>query len=183
MTSFRCFLTLAVLLAGYLNLKPAQAQAPTFDRAIACGGSTNSFGGARQVAVDGLGNTIAAGQFNGSTLIGNTLLMSANTGSSSQPTPDVYVAKLDAAGAYVWAAQAGGLGWDYVNGIAVDAAGDVYVTGSFASYSVTFGPNIVLYNSSAASEVFVAKLTVLPGSGSGPSAAGAPATTCQQPWP
>lgn len=164
----------------------AEAQTPAFDRAVACG-SASGFSGAQQVAVDGQGNTLAAGHFTEPVLIGNALLTAAGPSPGPGLTPsDVFVAKLDAAGAYVWAVQAGGALWDYVTGVAADAAGDVYVTGYFESFSMAFG-NLTLYNSSAAGEAYVAKLSGATGQwlwarrcgGVGPDVAAAVAVSAQ----
>ncbi|MBN1661547.1 MAG: SBBP repeat-containing protein [Anaerolineae bacterium] len=52
---------------------------------------------------------------------------------------DIFVAKLDASGAYQWHTFYGaGSSWDYGGGIVLDAAGNVYVTGS--SYATWDGP-------------------------------------------
>lgn len=101
-----------------------------------------------------------AGYFTGTVGLGNTQLTAAGSSPTypNQPPADVFVAKLDAAGNYAWASQVTGDSWENATGIAVDAAGDVYVTGYFESYSVRFG-STTLFNSSAGAEVFVAKLS------------------------
>ena len=104
-----------------LSAAVTAAQTPSFDRAVTCAYSPDYGAGPRQVVVDGQGNTIAAGHFNGSVVVGNTLLTSVGT---IPGVTDIFVAKLDASGAYAWAAQANGTEWDYVTGIAVDAAGN-----------------------------------------------------------
>ena len=158
-----CFLRSSPFLAALFLVVmalPVQAQAPAFDRAVTCTASPGGYAwGPKQLAVDGQGNTFAAGQFGGTAVLGSTVLTAAGTGSgpTNPAPPDVFVAKLNATGNYAWAAQTTGTLWEDVAGVAVDAAGNVYVTGSFESYSVAFG-GITLFNSSAASEVFVAKL-------------------------
>ncbi len=53
---------------------------------------------------------------------------------------DIFVAKYDPDdGTLLWAKRAGGSNIDDGNGIAIDGAGNSYVTGFFSS-SVTFGP-------------------------------------------
>jgi hypothetical protein len=44
---------------------------------------------------------------------------------------DIFVHKLDASGNFVWAKSFGGIDYDWVNSIALDASGNVYTTGSF----------------------------------------------------
>ena len=68
---------------------------------------------------------------------------------------DVWVARLDAAGNGIWAVRYGGAGDERDPRVAVDAAGDVYVTGSFTG-QVAFGAvNLVALGDT---DVFIAKL-------------------------
>jgi len=68
---------------------------------------------------------------------------------------DIWVAKLDTQGNGVWATSFGSAGEDRDPRIAIDAAGDVYVTGSFTG-QVAFGAiNLV---SQGGPDVFLAKL-------------------------
>ena len=132
----------------------AQAQGPSFEWAVTCGVGSQPTAGASPVrlVVDAQGNTYVAGSFAGTVTIGSFTLTSLGSG-------DVFVAKLDPQGNYLWVTTAGGTGGDGANCIALDGAGGVYVGGGFGSYSIGFGPgNIRLYNSSADTEVFVVKL-------------------------
>jgi hypothetical protein len=68
---------------------------------------------------------------------------------------DIFVAKLDGNGDGVWAVRYGGAGDEHDPRVAVDPAGDVYVTGSFTN-QVAFGAvNLV---SKGASDIFIVKL-------------------------
>ncbi|HEX7843169.1 MAG TPA: hypothetical protein VF469_37115, partial [Kofleriaceae bacterium] len=68
---------------------------------------------------------------------------------------DIWVAKLDDKGDGVWAVHYGGTGNDQDPRIAVDAAGDIYVAGSFTN-QVAFGAvNLI---SKGGQDIFVAKL-------------------------
>jgi hypothetical protein len=68
---------------------------------------------------------------------------------------DVWVAKLDAAGDGIWAVHYGGTGDDRDPRIAIDAAGDVYVGGSFSN-QVAFGAiNLI---SKGGFDIFLVKL-------------------------
>src|SRR5262249_19075692 len=51
--------------------------------------------------------------------------------SSFNGDSDAFVAKVDATGNLVWATYLGGTGNDRATGVALDTAGDVYVTGFF----------------------------------------------------
>jgi uncharacterized repeat protein (TIGR01451 family) len=72
---------------------------------------------------------------------------------------DVFVSKLNSAGAFVWAKQLGGTGIDYGESIAVDAAGNVYTTGLFGS-TADFDPGPGSFNltSVGSSDAFISKL-------------------------
>jgi hypothetical protein len=111
------------------------------------GGTADDFGNA--IAADAAGNTYITGYFL-STNINFSGTILTNSGSA-----DVFVAKYNSAGNLVWAQADGGSGYDVGNGIAVDAAGNSYVTGFFYSSIATFG-NITLTNSGQ-NNVFIVK--------------------------
>ena len=145
-----------LLLIGSFGAWPVrgQAPAPTFDWATACGlpGLTTSSVAGGHLALDAAGNAYVAGSFTGTARFGATVLTSA-----SPDAPDVFVAKVDTAGNYLWAQSAGGSGYDWASAIAVDAQGNAYVTGYFSSLSAAFG-RLPLFNASAAGDTFVARL-------------------------
>ncbi|WZP00900.1 hypothetical protein EP7_002559 [Isosphaeraceae bacterium EP7] len=62
---------------------------------------------------------------------------------TSQGGTDVFVTKLTTTGAVDWAVTFGGTGGDYANGIAVDAAGNLYLAGNYSSATVDFDPDPV----------------------------------------
>ncbi len=88
------------------------------------------------VAVDGTGNVYVTGSFQGSADFnpggsGGTLAAAGGT--------DVFIAKYDANGNYLWAKGISGSDTEHGFGIAVDSTGNVYVTGTFEG-SVDFNP-------------------------------------------
>ena len=110
----------------------------------------------RGAVADAQGNTYFTGIFGGTVRFGSISL----TGTSGY---DVFVAKRDPTGTYLWAVKGGGLGSKQVLGLAVDATGDVVVTGYFDSSTISFG-SILLTNAaqptaSLSNDVFVAKLS------------------------
>jgi hypothetical protein len=52
---------------------------------------------------------------------------------------DVFLAKFDSTGNFVWAQQAGGSLSEYAQALAVDGAGNCYITGYYGSNPATFG--------------------------------------------
>ncbi|MBW6514902.1 MAG: hypothetical protein K0B87_09150 [Candidatus Syntrophosphaera sp.] len=98
--------------------------------------------------VDASGNSFVTGYFYASATFGGSVITSAGLS-------DIFVAKLDPAGNWVWASRAGGPYHDFGNAITVGGAGLIFVTGSFESIA-SFGSTSL--TSSGASDIF---LTVL----------------------
>ncbi len=108
------------------------------------GGSARGYG----IAVDAAANIYVTGCFGGTGTFGSTSL-------TSNGNNDVFAAKLDTNGNWLWVKSAGGVDPDYGWGIAVDAAANVYLTGHFW-YTATFGATTL--TSTSVSDIFIAKL-------------------------
>ena len=102
------------------------------------------------IAIDDNGNSYVTGYFSETATFGSYSLTS-----SGEYDKDIYVAKMDANGNWLWAVQAGGIGYDYGLGIAIDDNENSYLTGSFMD-TATFGSYSI--TSSGDSEIFVAKM-------------------------
>src|SRR5262249_49941950 len=76
------------------------------------------------ITVDARGNVYATGSFTETVTIGSQTL-------TSRGDSDGFLAKLDPSGQIQWVRQFGGTGHDYMGDVGVDAAGNVYTTGSF----------------------------------------------------
>ena len=105
-------------------------------------GYGGSAGGAG-IAVDGSGNVYTTGSFNGTDLgfdpnNSDDQLTSSNSGSDD----NAYVSKLNASGQYVYGVILGYGGTAYGAGIAVDASGNAYTTGTFSGTDLSFDPNL-----------------------------------------
>ncbi|MDP3220981.1 MAG: hypothetical protein Q8S73_43250 [Deltaproteobacteria bacterium] len=98
---------------------------------------THSFGSAKDVATDGVGNIFAVGQFSG--LISS---FPASATLESAGGTDGFVESLTSTGAYRWALRVGGSGNDRVLGVSADASGNVYVIGEFSG-TVDLGGGLV----------------------------------------
>ena len=102
------------------------------------------------VAVDAAGNAFVVGHFSGTVTFGATQLTSAGA-------RDGFLAKYSPAGQVLWVRALGGAGFDVVNAVAVDAAGNCYLTGNYEGVA-NIGA-IALPNTSASSfsDAFIAK--------------------------
>ncbi len=106
------------------------------------------------VSLDSRGNIYLTGSFTYTADFGGYVLTSAYT-----MTPNLFAAKLDGSGNWMWAQQAGGNGPDIGYSIAVDDLGMSYVTGSFGNPAV-FGDTTL--TSVGDLDIFVAKLSSPP---------------------
>lgn len=108
------------------------------------------------IALGPTGSIYVTGKFFKTATFGSTKL-TATTGGSADG--DLFVAKLSPSGVPLWAVKAGGHKYDISRGIAVDQAGNAYITGTFAG-SGSFGSHKVSSNSDD-HDLFVAKLSSL----------------------
>ncbi|HUU70668.1 MAG TPA: SBBP repeat-containing protein, partial [Planctomycetota bacterium] len=108
----------------------------------------------RSVATDVSGNVIVTGRtsFTGWPWISNGFDTSYNGGSY-----DVFVIKLTASGVHVWSTYLGGSGEDVGNAVAVDASGNVLVTGNTDSSDWVAGGFDTSFNGFR--DAFVAKIS------------------------
>jgi hypothetical protein len=140
---------------------------PAFELAQTCGSARfpGLAYGPAAVVPDGQGHTYVAGTFTGTARFGSAVLTATpRPGRTSTDSTDVFVAKLDAQGNYLWAVRAGGELEDFATALALDNTGHVFVAGHFKSYSLGFGPGVpALFNSSGGYEVFVARLDAATG--------------------
>lgn len=74
-------------------------------------------------------------------------------------TSDIFVTKHDAAGNTVWAKTFGGTDGEIGNSIAVDATGNVYITGWYTSSTIAFGTSTLTNSGSGSSDIFIVKLS------------------------
>ncbi len=119
---------------------------PHFEWATKAGGNYSDEG--YSITVDNQGNSYITGYFQNTAIFGSTTF-------TSNGYYDIFIAKLDANGNYLWAKKAGGNSEDVGSSIAVDSQGNSYVTGYFNN-TATFG-NTTL-TSSGSRDVFITKL-------------------------
>ena len=111
------------------------------------GGSSNDYGNA--VTTDVSGNSYVAGHFRASAAFGSHTIV-------SKGDYDIFVAKLNPSGTFLWATGAGGAGNDQARGVALDAAGNIFAVGNFSSLSAAFGTTTLF---ASAVDIFVTKLS------------------------
>ncbi|QKK02869.1 MAG: hypothetical protein HND55_09570 [Pseudomonadota bacterium] len=139
------FIRLGLIIAAACWLTvPAWAVWPT-----GAGGSGDDMGQATAVGPNG--DVFVVGSFTGQALFGGATVISA------RGTRDIFVARYNAAGTLQWVRRAGGSLADEGRGVAVDSAGNVYITGAFVN-NADFGPFDVA-SASLDGDVFIAKLS------------------------
>ena len=120
-------ITLGLLVIVFATLSPAQTPEHLWSKGLGGFGNDVPFG----VAVDASGNVVVVGDFQNAVDFGGGTFVSAGS-------RDIYVAKYDANGLHQWSKRFGSAGDDIGLNVAVDASGNVFVTGWFAG-AVDFG--------------------------------------------
>ncbi len=145
------------ILTAYCLLPTVLHAQPAFFFAKQMGGTANDDG--MSIALDAGGNIYTTGGFGGGT--GGTADFDPGApvvNLTSAGVYDIFVSKLDASGNFVWAKRMGGTGNDVGFSIAVDAGGNIYITGYFEG-TADFDPDAPVVNlTSASRDMFVTKL-------------------------
>lgn len=105
------------------------AQSPDWQWAKSVGGINDE--DSRSVSTDAGGNVYITGRFMSSSITFDTTTLT-NAGSG-----DIFIVKYDSSGNVLWAKSIGGAGYEQGLGISSDINGNVYLTGSFGSTSLT----------------------------------------------
>ncbi|MFK7946320.1 MAG: SBBP repeat-containing protein [Saprospiraceae bacterium] len=118
------------------------------------GGGSNDHG--RSIALDGLGNLYVAGDFDG--------LMDFDPGvglnlKDVQGGSDIFIAKYDVQGQFLWAKTFGGNGVETCRDMVIDGNGDLIITGVFQG-TADFDPNggVSSMTSAGSYDAFIVKL-------------------------
>lgn len=112
------------------------------------GGATNDQG--RAVITDAAGDVYLTGHFRGAGTFGTSNVV-------SRGAEDLFLAKLDSSGQWLWTSAAGGTNTDEGRSVAIDREGSCYAAGVFFG-SAIFGTNAV--TSRGQTDVVVAKANV-----------------------
>ena len=147
--------TLLALCVGVSPASPAQAASGDHLWARSIGGGGADVG--HSVAADASGNLYITGIFGGTVDFdpGPELFDLVSVADYY----DMYVAKFDKDGNFVWARNMGGAEFDVAYSIAVDASGNVYTTGIFRGIA-DFDPGVGIASliSAGGQDIFVSKL-------------------------
>lgn len=117
----------------------------------------NASYGNNSLAIDGSGNLYLTGFFTGTNVDfdpgAGTAFLSSVAGSN-----DIYIAKYDLNGNYLWAKSIGSTGSETGNEMRTDAAGNFFLAGNFSA-SVDFdpGPGTTVLTSTGSTDVFFTK--------------------------
>ncbi|MBN4066110.1 SBBP repeat-containing protein, partial [Candidatus Amoebophilus asiaticus] len=153
MTKTNKTLKRSIILFSIFYLQWAMAFAQTYEWAKGMGDTLSDYG--NSIAVDGSGNIYITGNFQGTTDF------DPGTGTANLTSAglwDIFFAKYDSGGNYVWAKGIGGLGWDNGLGLALDDTGNVYITGYFQD-TADFDPGAgtVYLTSAGGEDIILAK--------------------------
>lgn len=136
----------------------AQSPAPLFDLVLPVGnqlGAPFPTSEPTGLAVDNWGNSYVTGYYTGVAQFGPFTL----GGAAPSLTQKSFLAKLDANGTYEWVQEVSGRPMPVAaSNIAVDAAGNVYLTGNYTGASADFGPFRLSSTNTANGKLFVAKI-------------------------
>ncbi|MDX1910595.1 MAG: SBBP repeat-containing protein [Saprospiraceae bacterium] len=147
---------LSTVLPGYDDIFISKLDASgNFLWAKQIGGEGFDWG--RSIATDNLGNVYVTGYFSGTADFdpGMEVYNLNSVGGA-----DIFIAKLDASGSFLWAIQMGGTGFDESHSITTDASGNLYTTGSFYG-TVDFNPGGWIFDLTSAgqTDIFIHKIT------------------------
>ncbi len=88
------------------------------------------------ISTDASGNAFMTGYFSSDTITFGTITLT----SAGYPDNDIFIVKYDASGNVLWAQSAGdSTGSDHGSSVATDANGNVFMTGYYDSYIISFG--------------------------------------------
>jgi hypothetical protein len=111
----------------------------------------------RSIVTDASGNSYITGYFVSHHLVfGSITLTNASDSTYIYPF-DLFLVKYDINGNVLWAKSAGGKGDDEVFSAAINASGDIYVTGFFDSPVFPIGPDTLMCNGEYYTTIFLAK--------------------------
>lgn len=143
------------LLIGFLSLLTSNLYAQSLSHKWTNGIGDKSNDVGKSICVDALGNTYVLGYFTDSTDLDPSANVSKLIAKGSY---DIFLAKYDVNGKFVWGKGIGGTDADFGNGIGFDGKSSLYVTGTFRG-TVDFDPSVNTSTATSAGgdDIFIAK--------------------------
>jgi hypothetical protein len=138
-----CLATVTLALAG--NVSTVHGQSPILRWADHYGGT--EFNEAYAITRDDADNIVVVGEFDGTVDFGGGLHAAAGA-------TDIFVAKFNSDGVYLWSRSFGDASWEYCKDVATDGSGNIVIMGSFFG-SVDFGGGP--HSSNGVGDVYIAK--------------------------
>src|SRR5678816_4410899 len=143
LSSIRQLVVCFAILGNLVAATAASAQAPVHFWSQRFGANPDDIGYA--VAVDGSGNVVMTGYFNGTVNFGGSNLVSSGGN-------DIFVAKYNSAGIHQWSQRFGSTTNDEGRAVAVDGSGNIFVTGYFTGAISFTGSGLI---SAGGNDIFV----------------------------
>lgn len=125
------------------------AQAPEWQWAKSAGDNGYDYG--TSVGVDFAANSYIIGYYAG------TIVFDENHSFTSSGSSDIFIAKYDWSGAFLWAQSFGGSDGDFSTGISVDYYGNFMIAGYFKSATFTIGNTTLTNAGGNTNDAFVAR--------------------------
>lgn len=145
--------TLAILLFAFATSHTFAQQACAW--AKRAGGTAEDWGS--EVATDASGNVYYLGSFYSQTCVFGTTTLINQPYQYFNYGAEMFLVKYDACGVFQWARQAGGNSETNARGLAVDAAGNIFVTGHTFCDTLFFGTSPIYITNTNYYDVFLAK--------------------------
>ncbi|NVO02932.1 MAG: T9SS type A sorting domain-containing protein [Bacteroidetes bacterium] len=116
------------------------------------GGTLQDYG--KSIATDSIGNCYVAGSFMSPSMNFGGTVLTNNSGNI-----DFFIAKFNTNGNVIWVSSYGGIYNDLAYSICSNPAGDIYVTGSFDTPSLSIGSIVLTQTGSVFPDLYVAKFS------------------------
>ncbi len=127
--------TLAILLVAFATSQSFAQQSCTW--AKKAGGAAEEWGS--EVATDAAGNVYYLGSFYSQTCVFGSVTLTNQAYQHFNYGAEMFLVKYDACGVFQWARQAGGNSETFARGLALDAAGNIFVSGHTFCDTLFFG--------------------------------------------
>ena len=146
---------ITVLIIAFVFLVISSTFAQNYEWAKRIGGTADQY--TNDMVVDNQSNVYIVGSFGGTNIdfdpgTGTAFLSSAGG-------IDIFMAKYDSFGDYLWAKRIGGTSEDIAIRMKIDHSGNIYIAGWFESTNVDFDPGsgTAILSSAGSTDIFFAK--------------------------